>query len=435
MSKFVICFIISNQIFHCICFVIPKRVTIWLDPFPQCAWSTQPLSVKYCSGWQYCVCFHWPQIWTSDLLFQRWMHHRWRWWYYPTPSEGWGCGETPWRPNCRATPQGLDHRSRIEREEPKIDLRRDSEAGQSRRRWLRSCRGCRQALQAEFSLRLILRRYEDKRRLWPWQWKRESSQRIGRERSSSSEETSGTWKFRWKWEMWRLQIVVRGITDFGNDWVRGHGIASLGREAPALASKSAFSLPGRPAWPRTHWKLKVVLLGREEARDQTSQRDSGRRKEGTDERIERADWESVRKRTDWNLQVIKWLVHQSRPCLRAKVSAVKMEAIGPVEKDRELDVLHLEHVTYTPAPPAPKREGTDPSVHTWISKWWREDSLLEADWSRAGLLPVQSWIKGETMKWVAFHGGKGGAHDQSLTWGWEWMCGRRTGWSPGGFLL
>ena len=55
--------------------------------------------------------------------------------------------------------------------------------------------------------------------------------------------------------------------------------------------------------------------------------------------IRRGDWESVRKRTDWNLQVIKWLVHQSRPCLRAKVSDVKLEAIGPVDKDRELDVL------------------------------------------------------------------------------------------------
>ena len=88
---------------------------------------------------------------------------------------------------------------------------------------------------------------------------------------------------------------------------------------------------------------------------------------GADERIEMADWESISKRTDWNLQVIKWLIHQSRPCLRAKVSSVKLEAIGPVEKDRELDVLHLEHVTYTPAPPGPKREETDPSVHTGIS--------------------------------------------------------------------
>ena len=146
---------------------------------------------------------------------------------------------------------------------------------------------------------------------------------------------------------------------------------------------------------------------------------------GADERIKRADWESVRKRTDWNLQIIKWLVHQSRPCLMAKVSAVKLEAIGPVEKDRELDVLHLEHVTYTPAPPGPKREGTDPSVHTWISEGGREDSLLKADWSRAVLLTVQSGMKGETVKWVAVHGGKGG-HMISLTWGWEWLCGRRT---------
>ena len=33
-------------------------------------------------------------------------------------------------------------------------------------------------------------------------------------------------------------IVVLGTTDFGNNWGRGHGIASVGREAPALASKN-----------------------------------------------------------------------------------------------------------------------------------------------------------------------------------------------------
>ena len=55
-----------------------------------------------------------------------------------------------------------------------------------------------------------------------------------------------------------------------------------------------------------------------------------------------------------------------------------------------------------------KKEDTDPSVHTWISDWGREDSLLEADWSRAVLLPVQSGMKGETVKWVVVHGGKGG---------------------------
>ena len=36
-------------------------------------------------------------------------------------------------------------------------------------------------------------------------------------------------------------------------------------------------------------------------------------------------------------------MHQARPCLRAKVSAVKLEAIGPAKKDKEFDVLHLEH--------------------------------------------------------------------------------------------
>ena len=87
---------------------------------------------------------------------------------------------------------------------------------------------------------------------------------------------------------------------------------------------------------------------------------------------------------------------------------MKLEAIGPVEKDKELDELHLEHVTCTSAPSGPKREGTDPSVQTWISEGGREDSLLEADWSRVVLLPVQSGMKGETVKWVAVHGGKRG---------------------------
>ena len=70
-------------------------------------------------------------------------------------------------------------------------------------------------------------------------------------------------------------------------------------------------------------------------------------------------------------------------------------------------MLHLDRVTYTPAPPGPKREGTEPSVHTWISEGGK-DSLFEADWSRAVLLPVQSGMKGETVKWVAVHGEKGG---------------------------
>ena len=55
-------------------------------------------------------------------------------------------------------------------------------------------------------------------------------------------------------------IAVLGITDFGTNWGKGLGIASVGREAPVLASKSAFSFLGKPACPGTHWKLKLVLL-------------------------------------------------------------------------------------------------------------------------------------------------------------------------------
>ena len=89
-------------------------------------------------------------------------------------------------------------------------------------------------------------------------------------------------------------------------------------------------------------------------------------------------------------------------------------------------MLHLEHVTYTPASSGPKREGTDPSVHTWISDGGREDSLFEADWSRAVLLPVQSEMKGGNGEVGCSPWGKKGTRDQSLTWGWEGLSGRRT---------
>jgi len=65
----------------------------------------------------------------------------WQWWCYPTPSEGWGRGGTPQKPNSRATPQGLGQRLKMEELVPKMARRRGSDAGQSRRRWVVSCRG------------------------------------------------------------------------------------------------------------------------------------------------------------------------------------------------------------------------------------------------------------------------------------------------------
>jgi len=66
-------------------------------------------------------------------------------------SEWWWRRGIPWRPNCQATPQGLDQKSKIELV-PKMMHRRDSDAGQSRRRWVGSCRiWCLQMLQEELS--------------------------------------------------------------------------------------------------------------------------------------------------------------------------------------------------------------------------------------------------------------------------------------------
>jgi len=43
----------------------------------------------------------------------------------------------------------------MEKVVPKIARQRGSDTGQSRRRWVRSCRGCPQALQEEFSWIII----------------------------------------------------------------------------------------------------------------------------------------------------------------------------------------------------------------------------------------------------------------------------------------
>jgi len=70
----------------------------------------------------------------------------------------WGVEELQRRPNSRATPQGLNQRSKLEEVVPKKVRRRGSDAGQFRRRRVRSCRGCPQALQEEFSFCFILHR-------------------------------------------------------------------------------------------------------------------------------------------------------------------------------------------------------------------------------------------------------------------------------------
>jgi len=54
--------------------------------------------------------------------------------WYLTPSNGWGRGEIPRRPNIRATPQNLNQRSKMEEAALNIVCRRGSDAGKSKRK-------------------------------------------------------------------------------------------------------------------------------------------------------------------------------------------------------------------------------------------------------------------------------------------------------------
>ena len=84
---------------------------------------------------------------------------------------------------------------------------------------------------------------------------------------------------------------------------------------------------------------------------------------------------------------------------------MKLEAIGPAKRIRiSMCCIWSIHSSAT----GTKKGGTDPSVNTWISDGGREDSPLEAIWCRDVLLPEQSGIKWETLKWVVDHGGMGG---------------------------
>ena len=55
----------------------------------------------------------------------------------------------------------------------------------------------------------------------------------------------------------------------------------------------------------------------------------------------------------------------SKTLLEGKGFSCELEAIGQAKKDKEFDVLHLEHTLQRHRDQ--KGEGTDPSVNNWIS--------------------------------------------------------------------
>ena len=126
--------------------------------------------------------------------------------------------------------------------EPKIDLCEGSEAGQPRR-WWKSCRCCQQLLHKEFFW-LIQRRYDNSKRLQPWQQKQESSQCKERCRTNSIGEPGRIWQLRWEWETLRFHLWywVQKVLAMIGEGKQGTIAMGTGQERLKLARKSACLL-------------------------------------------------------------------------------------------------------------------------------------------------------------------------------------------------
>jgi len=71
---------------------------------------------------------NWIKTWTDDAVIQKIAKMKSFVVVLPDPFEGWGRGGTPRRPSSRATPEGLNQRSKMEEVVPKMACRRGSDA-------------------------------------------------------------------------------------------------------------------------------------------------------------------------------------------------------------------------------------------------------------------------------------------------------------------
>ena len=169
-------------------------------------------------------------------------------------------------------------------------MHKGSEARQSRKRWLRSCRRwCRKSFPYDW-LTTIVRGFilgSEGGKLKAY---------MGRERTTSSGETVRIRQLRWEWdvEMWRLLFVTLDVTSFSNSWGKEPGTIKVAREVPALGRESACLFPRILAWLATHWKFKMALLESEETWNQTFLQGLSQRYKGAFESRERADWKSIK---------------------------------------------------------------------------------------------------------------------------------------------
>ena len=80
-----------------------------------------------------------------------------------------------------------------------------------------------------------------------------------------------------------------------------------------MARSSALSFPGRSECPGTHWSdTEILAEERAEREDQIECKELGRRKDGEEERVVRAERESDRRRTEEKEQEERWESVQER---------------------------------------------------------------------------------------------------------------------------
>ena len=137
------------------------------------------------------------------------------WWCCTTLSAGWGRGGTPRRLKSQATLQGLNQTPKIKNRECRakdiwVRVQRQDSREDDWRHEEDGHRRCKE----ELSWRLILRREDESKRLWLWQQRRESWQRMRRWRTSSCGETGRDWTVEMEVRTGLLQKLQNQIRHF-----------------------------------------------------------------------------------------------------------------------------------------------------------------------------------------------------------------------------
>jgi len=171
--------------------------------------------------------------------------------------------------------------------------RRGSDAGQSRRRWIRSSRGCPQALQEEFFFRLscIGKRTREGS---------DNGNEVGTDHTGETRKGQPLWGNRRNSAKERVERVCLILAITG-----ASGLGTWTKASTAPVNESVSPPPGSPVRPGTHW-MPTNYKGGEGVREVLNIPEGNCwRNSVALERRKRADRESVRKSANWKWHVFR----------------------------------------------------------------------------------------------------------------------------------